>query len=72
MQSLLRRPAAESPVRKGRGFAVGVLTSLGNPEAGVVAVSLVPQFVTADGPVLLSAIGLGLVWAGVSGAWFSI
>ena len=47
-------------------------TSLGNPKAGVVAVSLIPQFVTADGPILASSIALGAVWAAVSGTWFSL
>jgi threonine/homoserine/homoserine lactone efflux protein len=47
-------------------------TSLGNPKAGVVAVSLIPQFVTAHGPVLLSSITLGALWAAVSGAWFCL
>lgn len=44
-------PAPAGDGRKaatGRGsFAIGVATSLGNPKAGVVAVSLIPQFVTA-------------------------
>ncbi|MFG3420170.1 LysE family translocator [Micromonospora sp. NPDC049460] len=43
-----------------------------NPKAGVVAVSLIPQFVTADGPVLASSIALGAVWATVSGTWFCL
>jgi threonine/homoserine/homoserine lactone efflux protein len=51
---------------------VGVATGLGNPKAGVVAVSLIPQFVTAEGPVLLSSIALGVLWAAVSGAWFTL
>jgi threonine/homoserine/homoserine lactone efflux protein len=55
-----------------RDFAAGVATSLGNPKAGVVAVSLIPQFVTADGPVLLSSMALGVIWAAVSGAWFCL
>ncbi|WP_158074141.1 LysE family translocator [Micromonospora sp. CB01531] len=54
----------------GRAFVVGVATSLGNPKAGVFAVSLLPQFVGPRGPVLASCIALGLVWAAVSGAWF--
>jgi threonine/homoserine/homoserine lactone efflux protein len=57
--------------RKGRhSYAVGLATGLGNPKAGVFAVSLLPQFVTADGPVLASSIALGAIWALVSGAWF--
>ncbi|HEU4421845.1 MAG TPA: LysE family translocator [Pilimelia sp.] len=77
--ALRRRPAepASTPDRRrpatGRGsFAIGVATSLGNPKAGVVAVSLIPQFVTADGPVLASSIALGTVWALISGTWFCL
>jgi len=55
-----------------RSFAVGVATSLGNPKAGVVAVSLIPQFVTAHGPILASSIALGAIWAAVSGTWFCL
>lgn len=36
------------------------------------AVSLIPQFVTAHGPVLASSIGLGALWATVSGTWFCL
>ena len=78
VQSLrgLRRtiPSSTSDrIGAGRGsFAVGVATSLGNPKAGVVAVSLIPQFVTADGPVLVSSIALGALWALVSGTWFCL
>jgi threonine/homoserine/homoserine lactone efflux protein len=49
-----------------------VATSLGNPKAGVFAVSLIPQFVTAHGPVLASSIALGAIWAVVSGTWFCL
>jgi threonine/homoserine/homoserine lactone efflux protein len=71
----LRRPdtpamPADTPGR--RNFAIGVATSLGNPKAGVVAVSLIPQFVTAHGPVLASSIALGVIWAAVSGTWFTL
>jgi threonine/homoserine/homoserine lactone efflux protein len=55
-----------------RSFAVGVATSLGNPKAGVVAISLIPQFVSATGPVLASSMLLGLIWAAVSGTWFTL
>ena len=37
----------------------------------MVAVSLIPQFVTADGPVLVSSVALGMIWATISGIWFS-
>ena len=65
-----RRPAHREP--RGRSYAAGLATSLGNPKAGVFAVSFLPQFVTADGPVLASSILLGLVWAAVSGSWFCL
>jgi threonine/homoserine/homoserine lactone efflux protein len=69
-------PAPAGDGRKaatGRGsFAIGVATSLGNPKAGVVAVSLIPQFVTAHGPVLASSIALGAIWALISGGWFCL
>ena len=75
--SLRRSPAAvpetveERQSGEGRrSFLVGVGTSLGNPKAGVFAISLLPQFVTAQGPVLASCIALGVVWASVSGSWF--
>ena len=80
LRSLRTRPPAEAastPDRRGaatgRGsFAIGVATSLGNPKAGVVAVSLLPQFVTAHGPVVASSIALGAVWALISGTWFCL
>ncbi len=34
------------------------------------AVSVLPQFVTADGPVLLSSIALGVLWAVVNVCWY--
>ncbi|MCO8270206.1 LysE family translocator [Actinoplanes sp. TRM 88003] len=65
-------PGRPVEVRRRGSFLAGLFTSLGNPKAGVVAVSLIPQFVTADGPVLLSSIALGVVWAAVSGSWFMV
>lgn len=65
-------PAPRRATPRGRGFFIGVASSLGNPKAGVVAVSLIPQFVTAGGPVLASSIALGAIWAAVSGTWFSL
>jgi threonine/homoserine/homoserine lactone efflux protein len=83
VQSLwaLRKPPATEPAftsrRCGaatgrRSFVVGAATSLGNPKAGVFAVSLIPQFVTANGPVLASSIALGAIWAAVSGTCFGL
>ncbi|MGW1620421.1 LysE family transporter [Streptomyces sp. NPDC002172] len=34
------------------------------------AVSVLPQFVTADGPVLLSSVALGVLWAVVNACWY--
>ena len=53
-----------------RAYAAGLATNLGNPKAGVFAISLLPQFLTADGPVLASSIALGALWALVTGAWY--
>lgn len=65
--------AAQSRAGTGRtSVVIGVATSLANPKAGVVAVSLIPQFVAPHGPVLASSIALGVVWATVSGAWFTM
>lgn len=63
-------PSSAVPPSGWGSFAVGVATSLGNPKAGVVAVSLLPQFVTSDGPVPVSLMLLGALWAAVSGTWF--
>lgn len=66
-------PPKERPERR-RGmwgaFAAGLATTLGNPKAGVFAVSLLPQFVTPDGPVFLSSIALGVLWAAVAATWY--
>jgi threonine/homoserine/homoserine lactone efflux protein len=49
---------------------MGLGTSLGNPKAGVFAVSVLPQFVTTTGPVFLSSTALGGVWALVTACWY--
>ncbi|MEW1644154.1 LysE family translocator [Streptomyces sp. NPDC091219] len=51
-------------------YAAGLGTSLGNPKAGVFAVSVLPQFVTADGPVMVTSVLLGVVWALVNACWY--
>ncbi|MGR6320428.1 LysE family translocator [Micromonospora soli] len=72
----LRRPAPSTSDRpaertgRGRAYAAGLATNLGNPKAGVFAVSLLPQFLTADGPVFLSSLALGALWAAVTGCWY--
>ncbi len=65
-----RRPDRTPAAR--HNFTAGIAASLGNPKAGVVALSLIPQFVTPHGPVLASSIMLGAIWATISGTWFSL
>ena len=48
------------------------MTNLGNPKAGVFAVSLLPQFAPAHGNVFLATVGLGLLWALVTAAWYVV
>ncbi|WP_460340191.1 LysE family translocator [Actinoallomurus acanthiterrae] len=65
--------AAEPRARRANrwgGYVAGLSTTLGNPKAGVFAVSVLPRFVTAKGPVLLSSIALGAVWALVNICWY--
>ncbi|MEV4755107.1 LysE family translocator [Micromonospora sp. NPDC049559] len=68
------RPSYEGG--RGTGFAggylTGLMTNLGNPKAGVFAVSVLPQFVTSKGPVFLSTVALGALWALVSASWYML
>jgi threonine/homoserine/homoserine lactone efflux protein len=73
LQSVLRsgttgsRAADRSP---GAGsFAPALLTALVNPRAGIVAVSLLPQFVGPGQDPAATTLVLGLAWAAVAGAW---
>ncbi|MCQ8831077.1 LysE family translocator [Streptomyces malaysiensis] len=54
------------------GYLTGLITNLGNPKAGVFAVSVLPQFVTSKGPVFLSTVALGALWALVSASWYMV
>ncbi|MGI5350278.1 LysE family translocator [Streptomyces sp. CA-250714] len=54
------------------GYLTGLITNLGNPKAGVFAVSVLPQFVTSKGPVFLSTVALGALWALVSASWYML
>ncbi|MEV6485343.1 LysE family translocator [Streptomyces sp. NPDC051576] len=72
-----RRTDPESPANSPTGptswwtsYAAGLGTNLGNPKAGVFAVSVLPQFVTARGPVLLTTIALGVLWGLVNACWY--
>ncbi|MFE7527949.1 LysE family translocator [Kitasatospora sp. NPDC057542] len=62
--------AAAAPGRRWGAFGAGLATNLGNPKAGVFAVSVMPQFVTTHGPVFASSALLGVVWAGVNACWY--
>lgn len=69
----LRRatPAAPEPAASyRRAYAAGLATNLGDPKAGVFAISLLPQFLTPDGPVFVSSVALGALWALVTGTWY--
>ncbi|MEU9831880.1 LysE family translocator [Streptosporangium sp. NPDC048047] len=68
------RPPREDGRRTGfaGGYLTGLITNLGNPKAGVFAVSVLPQFVTAEGPVFLSTVALGALWALVSASWYTL
>jgi threonine/homoserine/homoserine lactone efflux protein len=71
----LRRPAAPPAAEttgRWRAYAAGLATNLGNPKAGVFAISLLPQFLTADGPVFAASIALGVLWAAVTGCWYLV
>lgn len=60
---------AGRPARRS-GYAAGLATNLGNPKAGVFAISVLPQFTAAHGPVFLSSVGLGALWALVTVCWY--
>jgi threonine/homoserine/homoserine lactone efflux protein len=74
----LRRPSPSTEVgprtRRRTGYraayAAGLGTNLGNPKAGVFAISLLPQFLTPHGPVFLSSLALGAIWALVTACWY--
>ena len=64
--------AVSDTVRPRGAFTAGLMTNLGNPKAGVFAISLLPQFAPAHGNVFLATAGLGLLWALVTAAWYVV
>jgi threonine/homoserine/homoserine lactone efflux protein len=69
--SLRKAPMTPNPApARWGGYLAGLATNLGNPKAGVFAISLLPQFVTSDGPVFLSSVALGALWALVTACWY--
>ncbi|MEU8032214.1 LysE family translocator [Streptomyces sp. NPDC049099] len=66
-------PPADRAGRRDRrwsAFGNGLATQLGNPKSGVFAVSVLPQFVTAHGPVFMSMALLGTLWGAVNASWY--
>jgi threonine/homoserine/homoserine lactone efflux protein len=55
-----------------RALRQGVLSDLGNPKMAVFFTSLLPQFAPADGPVFLSLLALGLLFAVLTFAWLAL
>jgi threonine/homoserine/homoserine lactone efflux protein len=51
-------------------YWAGLATNLGNPKAGVFAISLIPQFIAPRGYMLASALLLGVIWALTTAAWY--
>ena len=73
VQSALRSRTTTSTAagrRPGAGKLMpALLTALVNPRAGIVAVSLLPQFVSPGQDPAVATVTLGLAWASVAGAW---
>lgn len=68
-------PALGSTVGRRTGhpvgnYLLGLATNLGNPKAGVFALSLLPRFLGHDGSAFWPGVGLGVVWATVTAAWY--
>ncbi len=79
LRTTINTTVSTTPTDKGErstgfasGYLIGLSTNLGNPKAGVFAISVLPQFVTAKGPVFLSTVALGVVWALVSASWYML
>ena len=66
-------PQPDSDTSSGRdAYLAGLATNLGNPKAGVFAVSLLPQFIAPDGHVFASGLLLGITWAATSAGWYLV
>lgn len=65
-----RGSGEEKEIRPGAGFRSGLVTNLGNPKAGVFALSFLPQFVPAHagaGALLICV----AAWIAVDVVWYS-
>jgi threonine/homoserine/homoserine lactone efflux protein len=57
----------------GRGaYLAGLACNLGNPKAGVFAISLIPQFIRPEGHAFASGVLLGALWALTTAAWYLV
>jgi len=65
------RQDGEPSTRRG-AFVAGLATNLGNPKAGVFAVSLIPQFIAPGPHVFASGMLLGAAWALTTGCWYVV
>jgi len=66
-------PDARVEVAEHRGaYLAGLATNLGNPKAGVFAISMLPQFIAPEGHVFLSGVLLGLIWVLTTAAWYVV
>jgi threonine/homoserine/homoserine lactone efflux protein len=59
-----------APRNRGAAYLAGLITNLGNPKAGVFAISLLPAFAGAAAGQFLPILGLGLVWSAVTATWY--
>lgn len=62
---------ADPPTRRG-AYLAGLATNLGNPKAGVFAVSIIPQFISPGGHFFASGVLLGLIWATTTMGWYAV
>jgi threonine/homoserine/homoserine lactone efflux protein len=60
------------PTAQGRrgAFLTGLATNLGNPKAGIFAISLLPGFAGGAAGAFWPTLTLGLVWSAVTAAWY--
>ncbi|WP_457206476.1 LysE family translocator [Nocardioides sp. P5_C9_2] len=61
-------PGHDTPANGAGAYLVGLATNLGNPKAGVFAITLLPAFAGVGG--FLPTLGLGIVWAAVTACWY--
>jgi len=65
-------PPAEPDADRRGAYLTGLATNLGNPKAGVFAISLIPQFVEPGRHMFVGSALLGLVWAATTAAWYLV